>query len=139
MMTPPLAIPAATIAFCSGVSWMNSWPIAVYAWSACAFEGNGSVPLGPMPSVDAITPPVGCWLNARQIDGRDRVDAERLGLLAQDGRGLLHAELAVAGVARFGQHDHHGPATGIGVGSGRLPSLQSSLFESEKFWQGWTG
>ncbi len=47
MRTPPLAIVAATVAICSGVTSSLSWPIAMRPTSIRGDRGRSSLPFGP--------------------------------------------------------------------------------------------
>ena len=60
--TPPLAIVAATIAICSGVTSSLSWPIAMRPTSILRESGDSSLPLSRSPEASS-------WSDGRSIGG----------------------------------------------------------------------
>ena len=122
MSTPPLAMPAATMAFCSAVSWTNVLPDGRVGLVAPA----RSWPDSGVHDAEAMT------FRAGRSAGTELI-AEELGLLAQRRHALLHAELAVAGVAR------EAAASAVMVPPQGPLWSHSGLFESENVWHCWTG
>ena len=120
MITPPLAMPAATIAFCSAVSCD-----VVLADGSVGLEGLRVRRQGRQRRGDDAAD--GWCAAAGRSIGRHRVDAEELGLLAQRRHALLHPELAVAGVAREREHLGHRPAARPALVAQRLVRVGERL------------